>query len=109
MGEFTDGETISDLVQNDGNSEVDKENIEDFSTDVEGVSADSFIQKGKDKYPCFDVNKHSFHQNMDSGRRRIRFQNGSPAQKYMAGTNHNRKFYIKHTDSNGKSLIRTIN
>jgi len=43
-----------------------------------------------------------------SGRKRMRFESGSGAQKYMQGSKYARKFYIKYTDDNGKSMVRSI-
>ena len=77
-------------------------------TDVSGVNSDSIIKQGTNEFPCFDVSSHEFHQNMQDGRRRLRFKSGSSAQKYMSGTKYNRPFYISTTDSNGKIFQRRI-
>ena len=111
MGEisgFGDEDSIENPIKNDGENFIDKKEEEILTTDVEGVNADSFVQKGKDQFPCFDVDKHAFYQNMNSGRRRIRFKNGSNAQQYMSKSKYQRKFYIKYTDGNGDSMMRPI-
>lgn len=79
-----------------------------FDTDVSDVRADDLIKQGKDEFPCFDVDDNEFYQNMQSGRRRLRFKSGSAAQKYMKGTKYNRPFYIRTKDAKGKHLVRKI-
>jgi len=108
MGEFTgtdDSNPTSD-VKSDGEQMLKP--TDGFQTDVEGIVAPSSVKYGKDEFPCFDVSDKEFYQNMTGGRKRIRFQTDSPAQKYMQGTKYQRKFYIKHVDSNGKALVRSI-
>ena len=79
-----------------------------YNTDVEDVWADDAVCQGKDQFPCFDVSKEEFFQNMENGRRRLRFKGGTAAQKYMSGTKYNRPFYVRHTDENGKQYVRKI-
>jgi len=108
MGEFSgrdDSSPISD-IKSDGEKEQKIEG--GYQTDVEGVIAQSSIKYGKDEFPCFDVSKNNFFQNMQGGRKRMRFESGSGAQKYMQGSKYARKFYIKYTDDNGKSMVRSI-
>lgn len=82
--------------------------IPGYETDVPDVRADDIVRQGKDEFPCFDVSQEEFNQNMQDGRRRIRWKNGSAAQKYMTGTKYNRSFYVRHTDNNGKKFVRKI-
>lgn len=86
------------------------DNIEtEFKTDVEGVTADDVVKKGKDEYPVFNIDKSSFFQNMDGGRKRIRMPSGSKAQQYMQKTKYNRDFYVRYKDdSSGKEYVRKI-
>ena len=98
-------------INNDQQTKQDGDVVKDeegFETDVEGVKANSFIQHGSDKFPCFDVPKDSFFQNMKDGRKRIRFKNGTPEQQYMQKSKYQRKFYIKYSDENGKAFVRTV-
>jgi hypothetical protein len=82
--------------------------IPGYETDVADVRSDDIIRQGKDEFPCFDVTQDEFNQNMQDGRRRLRWKNGSPAQKYMSGTKYNRPFYVRTTDSAGKTYVRKI-
>lgn len=87
---------------------VDNKETE-FKTDVEGVTADDVIKKGKDEYPVFDIDRRSFFQNMDGGRKRVRMPSGSKAQKYMQKSKYNRNFYVRYKDDKaGKSYVRKI-
>jgi hypothetical protein len=91
MGEFTDGESPSDMSARDGQAEFDTEG-DGFETDIEGVKA----YGEKQGLPIFKVEKGEFYQNMQLGRRRIRFKTGTSAQQYMAGTKYRRAFWIEH-------------
>lgn len=82
--------------------------IPGYETDVKDVRADDVVKQGKDEFPCFDVTQDEFYQNMQDGRRRLRFKADSAAQKYMAGTKYNRAFYVRHTDTDGKTFVRKI-
>ena len=82
--------------------------IPGYETDVPDVRSDDIVRQGKDEFPCFDVSADEFNQNMQDGRRRIRWKNGSSAQKYMTGTKYNRSFFVRHTDDNGKKFVRKI-
>jgi hypothetical protein len=63
-----------------------------FATDVEGLNADG----EKEGHPVFDVTPEEFYDNMKMDRRRLRFKQGSNAQKYHSGTRYNRPFYIRN-------------
>lgn len=60
-------------------------------TDVAGVFADG----EKEGMPVFNVSKDEFYQNMNYGRKRIRFNKGTSTQQYMRNTKYNRPFWIK--------------
>lgn len=94
----------------DLNKEEPIDNTEtEFKTDVEDVTADDVVRKGKDEYPVFNVDKRSFHQNMEGGRKRVRFPSGSKAQQYMQKSKYNRDFYVRYKDdSSGKEYVRKI-
>lgn len=79
-----------------------------YATDVDNVRADDVVKQGRDEFPCFDVSGDEFYQNMQDGRRRIRFKNGTPAQQYMSNTKYNRPFFVRTTDSDGKKFVRKI-
>ena len=115
MGEFTTGSGDTHNPENIimGDDGVDNINIKNnipvgFETDVIDVRSDDVVKVGKDDFPCFDVEQGEFYQNMQDGRRRLRFKSGSGAQKYMSQTKYNRAFYIRHTDDGGKKFVRRI-
>ena len=85
-----------------------EEQIPGYETDVKDVRSDDIVRQGKDEFPCFDVSGDEFYQNMQDGRRRLRFKSGTSAQQYMSKTKYNRPFYVRHTDSNGKKYVRKI-
>lgn len=100
MGEFTRDDTPA--------PEQQKEEPKGFATDVEGVMAHDEVQVGIEKYPVFDVTDQEFHQNMEFGRRRLRFKGDTAAQKYHSGTRYNRPFYIRWESPDGKKYMRKI-
>ena len=75
-----------------------------FATDVDGVMANG-EREGK---PVFDVEHGEFYQNMEFGRKRLRFKSGSNIQQYMQGTKYKNPFFIRYTDDNGKQYIRRV-
>ena len=77
-----------------------------FDTDVEGCRSDDVVKTGNIEFPVFDVDDNTFMTNMKKDRKRIRFKNGSSAQKYMSKTKYNRKFYIQTRDKNGNVNLR---
>ena len=85
-----------------------QEQIPGYETDVKDVRSDDIVRQGKDEFPCFDVTQAEFNQNMQDGRRRLRWAKDTPAQKYMAGTKYNRSFYVRTTDDAGKKYVRKI-
>jgi len=74
------------------------------ATDVEDVMANG-EREGK---PVFDVEHGEFYQNMEFGRKRLRFKSGSNIQQYMQRTRYNKPFFIRYTDDNGKQYIRRV-
>lgn len=115
MGEFTTGSGDTHNPENVtmGSDSVDNMGVDDnapvgFETDVTDVRSDDVVKVGSDSFPCFDVEQGEFYQNMQDGRRRIRFKSGTGAQKYMSQTKYNRSFYIRHTDTAGKKFVRKI-
>lgn len=112
MGEFMTGSGDNHSQENvtmgtDGAVGAD-DSQSGFDTDVSDVKADDIVRQGKDEFPCFDVDQGEFYQNMQDGRRRLRFKSGSGAQQYMSKTKYNRPFYIRHTDDAGKKYVRRI-
>ena len=107
MGEFTAGDTPQDATKTDGDNEVETKD-DGFQTDVDGVKSQTSVKRGTDEFPCFDVSSKEFFQNMQGGRRRIRFSRDTPQSKYFQGSKYNRKFFIKYTDDSGKALVRSI-
>lgn len=77
-------------------------------TDVEGVFAKDKRVDGGNEFPVFDVEESDFFNNMTDNRKRLRFKSGSPAQEYLRGTHYKIPFFIRHTNSDGKSFIRKI-
>ncbi len=115
MGAFTDGGQNQPPINQQDEPEIEVQSDEPkadeperFATDVEGVTSDSEQFIGKDSFPVFKVGKNEFYQNMNYGRKRLRFKSGTNAQQYMSGTNYQRPFYITYTDSKGKTYSRRI-
>lgn len=75
-----------------------------FPTDVEDVNAHGERQG----LPVFDVEHTDFWQNMEMGRKRLRFKSGSEVQRYMQGTRYNKPFFIRWKDDNGKEFVRKV-
>jgi hypothetical protein len=73
-------------------------------TDVADVRADG-EREGK---PVFNVDHGEFYQNMEYGRKRLRFKSGSNIQQYMQQTRYNKPFFIQYKDENGKEYIRRV-
>jgi len=63
-------------------------------TDVINVFADG----EKNGMPVFKVTKNEFYQNMNHGRKRLRFKTGTETQKYMSQTKYKRPFWIENQD-----------
>ena len=115
QGTQTSQQTSADTEGADKKPEASKEpdkgaekSKKQYATDVTGVKCDDQVRIGTDKFPCFDVTQDEFYQNMQDGRRRLRFSKGSNCQKYMQGTKYNRPFFIRHTDDRGKTYVRKI-
>lgn len=108
MGEFTGTpgppENMPEPVQNTDNSGDTKM----YDTDVDDIKAVDIVKQGTLEFPVFDCDKEEFFQNMQSGRKRLRFKNGSTVQQYMQRTKYNRPFYVRHTDEKGHTYTRKI-
>jgi len=97
MGEISGINDVGDGVDPGAKIAADTAAIDKpdgVKTDVEGV----FAQAEKQGMPVFDVSKDEFYQNMNYGRRRLRFKGGTPASQYMRGTKYNRSFWIREPD-----------
>ncbi len=73
-------------------------------TDVTDVRADGERQG----MPVFNVGQSEFYQNMEYGRKRLRFKSGSNIQQYMQQTRYNKPFFIQYKDDSGKEYIRKV-
>jgi hypothetical protein len=104
MGAFTTGDNGPAVNQPD-EPDQDERGV---PTDVENLYANDKVAHGGAEYPCFDVEPESFYQNMENGRKRLRFKPGSPVQQYMAKTKYRIPFFIRTTDTNGKSYTRKV-
>jgi hypothetical protein len=102
MGEIT-GNGYVDTHQSGAAADMNVK-IDKFETDVPGIKASAYKQIGTDKYPVFDVDRETFHQNMEHGRKRVRFPEDSDAHKYLKGQTVNKKFYISYTDPTSKEV-----
>jgi hypothetical protein len=65
-------------------------------TNVKDCFADAVNKR--DGLPVFKVDHGEFYQNMNYGRQRIRFSNGSNTQKFMKGSHYNAPFWIQNKD-----------
>ena len=102
MGDFTDGsQSPTDLAASDSAITGEPGKVE---TNVDGVFADG----EKTGFPVFDVTRDEFNQNMDFGRKRLRFKGGTPVQQYMRGTRYSQPFWIAHKNDKGERYVRKI-
>lgn len=65
-----------------------------IATDVTDCYADDINKR--DNLPIFKVGHDEFYQNMNFGRKRIRFKSGTNAQKFMQGSRYKQSFWIQH-------------
>ncbi len=65
-----------------------------METAVKGAFADAVNKR--DNLPVFKVGHDEFYQNMNFGRKRIRFKSGSDVQKFMKGSRYKQSFWIQH-------------
>jgi len=63
-------------------------------TDVPNVFADG----ERNGIPVFKVTKDEFYQNMNYGRKRLRFKSGTATADYMSKTNYKRPFWIENQE-----------
>ena len=73
-----------------------------IKTDADGVFADG----EKNGMPVFDVSREEFNQNMNYGRKRLRFKSGTSAAEYMRATKYNKKFFIRNKDDNFVRIVK---
>ena len=106
MGEFTDVPTAP--INQPEPTQTDNQTDNGFTTDVPDVFSNDVMKQGASEFPVFDCSKDEFYQNMQHGRKRLRFKSGTPQQKYMSQTKYNKAFFIRHTDDNGKSYTRKV-
>jgi hypothetical protein len=88
-------------AENQPDKEEDKRETEGYDTDVEGVKSQDIMKHGHNEFPVFDCTENEFYQNMQNGRKRLRFKSGSAASQYMSGTKYKRPFYIRTTTPKG--------
>lgn len=79
----------------------EKDEVQEYDTDVEGVKAADVVRQGTNEFPVFDCTEDEFYQNMTHGRKRLRFKSGSAAQAYMGGTKYKKPFYIRTQTKKG--------
>ena len=99
MGEFTNGDTPEQMAQNDlsqASTNTGEKEDGGFETSIDGCSADDM----RNNMPIFNVSKGEFYQNMNYGRKRLRFKSGTSAQSYMAKTRYNKPFWIRDIETN---------
>jgi len=92
-GTFQDspeGQISADADQPAG---VDGEN-KGVETGIPDCYADDLNKR--DNLPIFKVGHDEFHQNMEFGRKRLRFKSGSGVQKFMQGSRYKQSFWIQH-------------
>lgn len=92
LGMDVEADGPMDKVAQDVNPTSEPGKIE---TDVPDVFADG----EKNGLPVFNVSSDEFYQNMNYGRRRLRFKSGTSVQSYMAKTRYNKPFWIRDTES----------
>lgn len=100
-GAFLDGDSPERIAARDSAETGEPGKVE---TGIKDVFADA----EKQGMPVFNVSKDEFYQNMDYGRRRLRFKSGSGPQAYMQGTRYRNPFWIKYKDNGGKEYIRKV-
>ena len=63
-------------------------------TSVKDCYADAVNKR--DNLPVFKVGHDEFYQNMNYGRKRIRFKSGTDVQRFMRGSRYKQSFWIQH-------------
>lgn len=101
MGELTGSDNYVDGHQAQAASDLSiKGEPGKVATEVPGV----FASGEKLGAPVFSVDHDEFHQNMEFGRKRLRFKDGSPVQQYMQKAQVNRPFWLSYQDPNNKEV-----
>lgn len=81
---------------------------------LEGIKCNDFYELGIEKFPIFDVDQQTFHQNItvdnQNLRKRLVPQENTELHKYLtSGTQASyRPFAIRTSDSNGNVLMKKI-
>ena len=91
MSEFTNGGSPYQTAASD---KIASDVPNGIPTDVPDV----FANGERNGLPVFDVSQDEFYQNMNFGRKRLRFGAGTPVQQYMQKTRYNRPFMIRHNE-----------
>ena len=102
---------MSELTKDDGSPEnlaAKDHAVSGEEGKVQTDVSDVFADGEKMGMPVFNVDKDSFYQNMNFGRKRLRFPTGSPTQAYMQKTKYNKPFWIAHTEPNGQKWTRKV-
>ena len=94
-GTFNDSPEGQIAQDRDQASQEEPQGIE---TNVTDVYADAINKR--DNLPIFKVSHDEFFQNMEFGRKRLRFKSGTNVQKFMRGSRYNAPFWIQH-EKNG--------
>ena len=90
-GDFNDSPEAQIAKDRDQAVEPPEGKVETHITDV---FADAINKR--DNLPVFKVDHGEFHQNMNFGRKRIRFKSGTDVQKFMQGSKYKQSFWIQH-------------
>jgi len=91
--EFMGHDSISPGADARQNANKPADMTAQVDTEVAGIEADGM----KDGLPVFNVDQDEFYQNMQYGRKRLRFKTEKLAG-YIKGANSNRPFFIKYGD-----------
>ncbi len=102
MSEFLDGDSPDQIARQD---RAEKYPEDGFDTGIPDCKADG----EKSGVPIFKVTKGEFFQNMNYGRKRLRFKSGGPVQTYQQGTRYKNPFFISYKEEgSGKEYLRKI-
>jgi len=102
MGEFTDNNSSPNSVAASDHAIRGEQGK--VNTDVSDVFADG----EKLGLPVFNVDHESFHQNMEFGRKRLRFKEDTPVHNYVQKSQYKRPFWLAMKDNTGQTWTRKI-
>jgi hypothetical protein len=103
MGEFADNNSSPNSLAA-GDHDI-KGDIGKVPTHVPDVFADG----EKLGLPVFQVDHSEFHQNMEFGRKRLRFKDDAPVKQFMTKSTVNSPFWLATKDNTGKLWTRKVN